>query len=330
MTNKRNVFLPLLLCLALLIGLTGCGIGEDPQKTTVALDWTPNTNHTGLYVALEKGYFAEEGLDVEIIQPATGTAEQLVAAGQAQFGVSNQEAITMARIEGIPVVSIAAIIQHNTSGFASLKEKGIETPKDFEGMRYGGWGSPIEEATIKALMEEYDADFDEVEILTTGAVDFFAATERHADFSWIFYGWDGIAAEIRGIELNFIKISDYDPALDYYTPLLMTSEAMIEEQEETVSAFMRAVTKGYEFSMGNPLEAADILYLHAPELDQDLIVESQKWLADEYQAEADIWGYQELSVWQDYMDWLYDNELVESRTDMEEAFTTDFLAQDAE
>ncbi len=183
MLNKRWIVSIIVALLAVSV-LAGCQ--TQPEKTVVALDWTPNTNHTGLYVALDKGYFSDEGLDVEIIQPATGTAEQLVASGQAQFGVSSQEAVTMARLEEIPVVSIAAIIQNNTSGFASLKEKGIETPKDFEGMRYGGWGSPIEEATIRALMARHGGDYGKVEILTTGAVDFLTTSEYHADFRGYF------------------------------------------------------------------------------------------------------------------------------------------------
>ena len=323
--RKKGITVLIVIALAMAVLSAGCQPQEP--KTTVALDWTPNTNHTGLYVALENGYFAEEGLNVEIIQPATGTAEQLVAAGQAQYGVSSQEAVTLARLEGIPVVSIAAIIQNNTSGFASLKERGIETPADFEGMRYGGWGSPIEEATIRALMNRYGADYTQVQILTTGAIDFLTTSELHADFSWIFFGWDGIAAEIRGIELNYINLADYDPALNYYTPVLMTSEEMIANESEEVKKFMKAVTRGYEFAMENPEEAAAILLKHAPELDEELVVASQIWLADQYQADAEIWGIQELAVWQDYLDWLSENDLIAGTTDMEAAFTADFLAR---
>ena len=123
------------------------------QKVSVVLDWTPNTNHTGLYVAKEKGYFKEQGLDVEIILPGETGADQLVASGNAEFGVSYQESITQARIQGVPIVSIAAVIQHNTSGFASPVAKNIKSPKDFEGKTYGGWGSPVEKAVLDSLDE---------------------------------------------------------------------------------------------------------------------------------------------------------------------------------
>lgn len=103
------------------------------EEVTVVLDWYPNTNHTGLYVAKDLGYYEEEGLNVEIVQPSRLTAEQIVASGKAEFGVSYQEAVTLARGEGLPIVSIAAVIQHNTSGFAWLKSEGIKSVKDWEG-----------------------------------------------------------------------------------------------------------------------------------------------------------------------------------------------------
>jgi ABC-type nitrate/sulfonate/bicarbonate transport system substrate-binding protein len=324
MYRKPLSWITVALCLVIIISMVGCG--SKSEKVTVVLDWTPNTNHTGLYVALDNGYFQDLGLDVEIIQPTTGLAEPLVASGQAQFGVSSQEVLTFARLEGIPVVSIAAIIQHNTSGFASLKDQGILTPKEFEGKRYGGWGSPVESATIKALMDKVNGDFNKVTIVTTGSVDFFASTEKNADFSWIFFGWDGIAAELRDVELNFISVPDYDPVLDYYTPVLMTSESMIKDKPEIVEKFMKAVTKGYLYAMDQPEDSAMILLKYAPELDQELVLASQIWLKDKYQADAAVWGDQKLSVWQNYMDWLFANALVESVMDVENAFTTDFLA----
>ena len=114
------------------------------KRLKLFLDWTPNTNHTGIYVAKEKGYFKDLGLDVEIIQPSEGSSLQLVAAGKGDFAITYQEDLTYARTSDspMPVKAIATIIQHNTSGFASPKEKNIKTVKDFEGKVYGGFGGP--------------------------------------------------------------------------------------------------------------------------------------------------------------------------------------------
>ncbi|NMA91884.1 MAG: ABC transporter substrate-binding protein [Firmicutes bacterium] len=325
MLRKKSWFLLLSIILSLAL-FAGCQQGDEAplEKVTILLDWTPNTNYSGLYAAKDKGYYREEGLEVEIVQ-ASGTVPQLLAAEKGEFGVSYQEEVTFARLENIPIVSIAAVVQHNTSGFASFKETGISSPADFEGKRYGGWGAPSEEATIKALSERFGADFDQVEMVNAGEADFFTIIERLADFAWIYYGWDGVEAELKGLELNFIQLTELDPALDYYTPVLITSESLISKQPELVKKFMRATSRGYELAINNPEEAAEILLENAPELDRDLVIASQKWLADKFQAEAETWGQQDRTTWENYTRWLYDNHLIDELIQLEQAYTNEFL-----
>ena len=299
----------------------------EKVKITVVLDWTPNTNHTGIYVAKNLGYYEEEGLDVTIIQPGNGTSDQLVASGKAQFGVSYQESVTLARLQDIPVVSIAAVIQHNTSGFYSKEDKGIKTPKDFENKRYGGWGSPIEKATLKALMDKDGGDVEKVKIITSGDTDFFASSENSIDFAWGFEAWTGMEAKVRNIPVNYIKLSDYNKNLDYYTPVIMTNEKMISQNPDIVKKFMQATKKGYKYSWENPEQAAEILLKSAPELNKELVMESQKFLAKEYKSDAAYWGEQKPEVWENYMNWLYDNKLIDKKTDILKAFTNDFVKE---
>ncbi len=304
---------------------SGCG-NREYNKVTAVLDWTPNTNHTGLYVAVQEGFFRDEGLEAEIIQPREGTSEQLVASGAAQFGVSYQESVTFARAENVPVVSLAAVIQHNTSGFASLKEKGIESAKDFENRKYGGWGSDVEVATLRYLMEQAGADPKKLEIVTTGDADFFQASATgEIDFAWIFEAWAGIEAKTRGIELNYIDLGKEAEVFDYYTPVIITSEKNIEENEELVLKFMRAVEKGYQYAIDNPDAAAEILLNQVPELDRNLVVESQRYLADKYREDAPYWGMQRPEVWERYMLWMYDNGFIAEKVNISEAFTNGFL-----
>ena len=311
--------------------LTACSGGasdekkDELKKVSVVLDWTPNTNHTGLYVAKEKGYFKEQGLDVDIIMPGEAGADQLVASGKAEFGVGYQEGVTQARVQDVPLVSIAAIIQHNTSGFASPKEKGITTPKDFEGKNYGGWGSPVEEAVMSSIMKQENADVKKVNFVNMGDTDFFTAVKRDVDFAWIYYGWTGIEAELRGEELNMMYVKDYSEKLDYYTPVLTTNEKMIESDPETVKAFLAATSKGYNFAIDEPKEAGKILLDAAPDLDKELVMKSQEWLAPKYQDDSKRWGEQKLEVWENYGDWMYENKLLEKKFDSKKAFTNEFL-----
>lgn len=325
----------LAIALLLLMGLVaGCGRGSqggeaELEKLTFMLDWYPNTNHTGLYVAKERGFFAAEGLDVDIIQSGDTGASQAVAAGRADFGVASSEMVTPARAEGVPVVAVAALYQHNTSAFAALKESGIRGIADFEGKRYGGWGSPIEEAIVRALMERHGADFGSLEMVTLGQADFFATIGREADISWIFYGWDGVEAERRGIELETIFLRDLDPVFDYYTPLIVTSEKMIAERPETVRRFLRALARGYADAMAEPEAAAEILLAHAPELNPDLVKQSQAWLAsvdtlDRVEGRP-YWGYQDRERWERFAGWMYEAGLIDGPIDVDKAFTNEFL-----
>jgi ABC-type nitrate/sulfonate/bicarbonate transport system substrate-binding protein len=320
-----QIFLIVLILLATftLSSCTKAGPAEM-ESITVLLDWTPNTNFSGIYAAIEQGYYQEEGLDVQLVQ-APGSVIQMVGANRAEFGFSFQEEVTFARLAGIPVVSMAAVIQHNSSGFISLKEKGIESPADFEGKSYGGWGSPVEEATIRALMERHGADFGLVEMITTGEVDQLIAIEREADFAWIFYGWSGIEAELKGLDFNFIELRLEDPVLDYYTPVIISSETLIDSNPDLIERFMRATARGYRLAIEEPEEAARILSEIVPELNPELVMASQLWLADKYQADAEIWGIQQQETWENYAHWLFEHELIDILPDMEKAFTNDFL-----
>ncbi|CAM3946874.1 ABC transporter substrate-binding protein [Paenibacillus alkaliterrae] len=303
------------------------GADKPLEKVQVVLDWTPNTNHTGLYVARDKGFFKEQGLDVEIIQPGQSGADQMVATGNVQFGVSYQESITMARIADVPLVSLAAVIQHNTSGFASPLEKGIDSPEKFEGKTYGGWGAPVEEAVIQSLMQEKNADISKVNIISIGDGDFFTAVKRDIDFAWIYYAWTGVEAELRGEKINMVYLTDYSDKLDYYTPVLTTNETMIAEKPEIVKSFTAAAAKGYQYAIENPEDAAEILIKAEPDLNPELVRASQKWLSPKYQDDAPRWGEQKLSVWENYADWMFEHKLLEKELEAEKAFTNEFLPE---
>lgn len=328
---KGKVFTMLLLVtIAFAIVLTGCKKSTAVNKldpTTIILDWTPNTNHTGLYVALEKGYYKDAGLDVNIIQPSDGTAEALVATGKGDFGVSYQENVTYALTgeDPLPIKAIATIIQHNTSGFASPVSKGIKSVSDFEGKTYGGWGAPSEEAVIKLAMEKNGADFSKVKIVSLGEDDFFSAVDGNIDFAWVYEATTLIEAKLKGVDLNYIPVRDIDPALDYYTPILITSTSLINKNSDKVSKFMSATAKGYEYAISNPQESAEILLKYAPELDKDLVVEGQKYLADKYTDDASQWGIMKVDVWQAYAKLMYDSELIKNKLDVDTAFTNEFL-----
>lgn len=291
------------------------------------LDWASNTNHTGLYVARSKGYFKEQGLEIEVIQPSGTDPLSVVATKKADFGVSSQEGVIQARAQKLPVVSIAAIIQHNTSGFASLKERNITRPRDFEHKTYGGFGFPVEKEMVYSVMEEDGGNPRKVHVVYTGNIDFFTTLKKKVDFMWIYYSWAGIEAELRGIPINMIYLTDYSKDLDYYTPLLITNEKNIKQDPEMVRKFMKAVTQGYEYAIRYPNQAAEILLQENTGLDTKLVHKSQQWLSPRYQDDAAQWGIQKREVWQRYADWLQKYQLLEGEFPVDDAFTNQFLPE---
>lgn len=154
---------------------------------------------------------------------------------------------------------------------------------------------------------------------------FFSTISREADFQWIFYGWDGVEAKRRGVELNLIWLANLNPVLDYYTPVIVTNEKHIKEQRDLTKRFMKAVSEGYKYATENPDEAAEILIKSVQEINKDLVIKSQQWLATQYKKDASKWGIQKRQVWERYAQWLYDHKLIEKMINPDMAFTNEFL-----
>lgn len=329
MTKK---ILSILLAATLVGALAGCAEKEETsgkkEKITFVLDWTPNTNHTGVYVAQEKGYFEEAGLEVEIVQPPEDGAEVLVASGKAQFGVSFQDSM-MPAITGpdaMPIEAVAAVLQHNTSGIVSRKGEGLDRPKGMEGKKYATWDLDLEKATIKNVVEADGGDYSKIEMIPSTVTDEVSALEsKSVDAIWIFYGWAGIACEVAGLETDYFAFKDINPALDFYTPVIIGNSGWMDKNPDTAKAFLSAVKKGYEYAVESPDEAADILLKASPELDEALVKASQTYMKEQYIADAGQWGYIDPERWNAFYDWVNENGLSEAEIPENTGFTNDYL-----
>lgn len=321
-------------CMAL--SLAACGSGETSQgenekeKITFVLDWTPNTNHTGLYVAQEKGYFEDEGLEVEIVQPPEDGADALVASGKAQFGISFQDTMAPGVVgeDALPTTAVAAVVQHNTSGIISRKGEGMNTPKGLEGKKYATWDAPIEKAMMENVVKADGGDFSKVELIPSTVTDEVSALEsKSVDAIWIFYAWAGVATEVAGLETDYFAFKDINPAFDYYTPVIIGNNEFLEKEPETAKKFLSAVKKGYEDAIEDPDGAAEILCEAAPELDQELVKASQEYLKDQYIADADRWGYIDPDRWNLFYNWLNENGLTENEIPENTGFSNEYLPE---
>lgn len=325
--KKRLIAMITILTMAM--GLIACQKNETEQeKITFVLDWTPNTNHTGLYVALAKGYFEEVGIEVEVVQPPEDGAEVLVASGRAQFGISFQDSMAPALVgeNALPITAVAAVIQHNTSGIISRKGEGMDTPKGMEGKTYATWNGPIELATLEQVVKKDDGDFKKVNLSPSTVTDEVSALKsKSVDAIWIFYAWAGVKTELEGLETDYFAFADMDPVFDYYTPVVIAGNQYLEKHPDTAKAFLKALSKGYEYAMEKPEEAAAILCEANPELDKELVKESQKYLADKYQADAKQWGYIDPTRWNNFYNWLNEKELVETNIPDDTGYSNDYL-----
>ena len=302
--------------------LAGCGekapAGSAPakasddsklKKVTFALDWTPNTNHTGLYVARERGYYKDAGIDLEIVQGPEDGADALVASGDAQFGVSFQD--TMASYvsgkDQLPVTAVASIIQHNTSGIISMKDKGITSPAKMCGHTYATWEMPIEQGVIQRCVENDGGDFSQVKMVPSTVTDEVTALkEDQVDSIWIYWAWAGEKCKLAKLDTNYFAFADIEPVFDFYTPVIIANNDFIKSDEATVKAFVDATRKGYKDCIEDPDAAAEILLKAAPELESELVHASQNYLADQYQADSEDWGVIDPKRWDAFFEWVSD------------------------
>ena len=310
---------------------TGATNANGLTSTTLVLDWTPNTNHTGFYVALDRGYFAAAGLDVEIIQPPEDGALMLVAAGHAQFGVSFQEDVMLAANSPsypLPVVAIAALVEHNTSGIISLAEHGITRFRDLEGRTFGSWMIPMYDEMVREAVRLDGGNPDLIQFVPHMALDNITGIQREFDATWVFEGWDRVLAEHMGLAVNYFSLKDANPVFNYYTPVLVAQAGAADGQPiapDLVQAFMYASAQGFHFARHNPVEAAQILHAHAPEMDLDTLIASQHFLSQAYYSTGP-WGYIDATRWNQFFYWMRDHEFIPATADNPAFFNVDITS----
>lgn len=338
-TILNQIFTALLLVFLPAVLLCGCGgikKEKKPKKQagltdiTVVLDWTPNTNHTGLYVAQEKGYFREEGLDVTIVLPPEDGATNMVAYGDADFGIAfqNQLAEDLSVNANLPVTAVAAVYQHNQDGLVSLRSKDIDTPVKLMDQSYATAEELVEHAIIRTVVEMDGGDFSRVELVPSyvdNAVE--ALNSGGLSAVWGSYGWEGISCLQQKYSINFIPFSSQSEVFDYYNVLLIGNNNFLEKQPELAKAFMRAVSRGYEFAAINPEKAGQILIQENPNLDAKLVQASQEYVSGQYFAESTRFGFIDAARWSRFFAWINEKQILENQIPEDAGFTNDFLAE---
>ena len=329
--KKINYLLFLVVSIFILVA---CGEKKEEAKTSelkkvdFLLDWVPNTNHTGLFVAKEKGYFAEEGIDLDIKQPANESTSDLIINNKAPMGVYFQDYMTSKLAKGAPITAIAAIIENNTSGIITNKNLNINSPKDLEGHRYGTWDIPIEKEMLSFIMQKHGGDLSKVELVpNTDDNSITPISNGVFDAAPVYYAWDKVMADNLGIGTNFFYYRDYAPELNFYSPVIIANNDYLKENKDEVKKILKAIKKGYQYAIENPKEAAEILIKYAPELEnkKEMVVASQEYLAGQYATDKEKWGYIDPIRWNAFYNWVNEKGLVKEAIPENTGFDNQYL-----
>ena len=326
---KMFSFRPLVgVTLAAVLGLSLSACSKDQsvnepklQELIIALDWVPNTNHTGLYVALDQGYFKEAGFDAKIVQPSEDSTSTLVANQRADFGVYFQPNMVKRLNKGEPITAVAAITQHSSAGLLSLAKLGADTSQDLQGKRYSTWEDPVDDAVVEQVV---GAPLNKIPGESTDATT--ALRMNQFDYIMAYYSWDGIHAGIKGVDTNFFYLKDADPVFDYYAPLLIANNDALKNNPEKYKKALAAIKQGYLYAAHHPDESADILVKHAPEINVELAKKSQAYISPQYLDEQGDWGRFDYDRWDRFFNWVYQKGLMDEFTS-KAGVSNDYLTQ---
>ncbi len=228
------------------------------RPVTIALDWTPNTNHIGLYAAQAKGFYADAGLDVRILPYSDAAAGTLVANRVADFGIVSALALFTQRTAGADIVATYAISQTETGRIVFNADRtDISRPKDLDGLTYGGFGSAWENALIGSIIR-HDGGKGVFKTVTLGTSAYEALANGAVDFTLEVYTWEGVKAQLEGKAHRSFRYSDYGVP-DQHPNFIAASQAYLDANAQTAADFMTATQRGYTFAVDHPDEAADML-----------------------------------------------------------------------
>jgi putative hydroxymethylpyrimidine transport system substrate-binding protein len=300
----------------------------DPEAISVALDWYPNANHAGLFLALERGYYAEEGLAPEFYTPSDPTTVlQTVGAGRDTFGISYQTDILLARAAGVPVVSVLALVQSPLQGIMVLADSGIARPGDLAGKVVGYPGIPSQEAFLQTMLEDDGASMDDVELVNIGFDLVPGLVSGRVDASLgAFWTHEPILAEQEGYPTAMLKVDDWGVP-PYYELVIAASEATVAERPDLVERFLRATRRGYEDAIADPEAAIAALRAASPDLDVPVEEAGIALLIPVWRPEGIPFGTQTAERWADYARWMADNGLIPADLDAAAAWRGDVLPE---
>ncbi len=293
----------------------------------LALDWYPNANHLGLFIAQEKGYFRQENLDVTLYTPVDpSTVLQTVGSGTDDFGISYQPDVLLARAQGVPVVSVAGLVPHPLNCVIALKSSGITRPRDLVGKKVGYPAIPTNEPLLGTMLKTDGArGLQDVELVNVGFDLVPALLSRRVDaIVGAYWTHESIVLEHQGHPVHIMRVEEWGVP-DYYELVLVTNESTIKSKPEIITRFLRAVRRGYEDAAQDPQAGVDILLKGTKaEVDEKIERPGAALLAPLWKTDKTPFGMQDAAKWESFTQWLQANGLLASHVKAADAFTNRF------
>lgn len=339
MSRSRQVTLSLIVLivgsLVVACGDSGSTTDAEPTPTgdldtvTLMLNWSPNAHHAGIYAADSLGLYEDHGINLELLEPsATGSVEQAIAGGHVEFGIAQAESLIPARAAGMSVIAIATLFGVNDSALMSdANTATLSNGASLSGLTYGGWGGAFEEEIITELLQCEDIDPATLDFVEVGDADYLVGFDRDLyDVAWVFMGWDGLrATEVMDRDMSFLAFSDHQDCIpNWYTPILVTSDALVVDNPDLAQRFLAATAAGYEAVAENPTVGIAALTAAASELDVDLVDASVHYYADKYLTDGEF-GTMNEAEWQAFIDFLVSAEIIEEHLNTSDVYTNALL-----
>ncbi len=302
----------------------------------LALDWTPNTIHTGFFVAKNLNFYNKENIALEIILPDkdnyTATPAKKLAENLVHFAIAPSESVISYQLKNISLKAIAALLAKDASAIVTLKNSGLNRPQRLSGKIYASYKARFEDHIVKKMIENDGGD-DDLKIVYPPRLGIWnVLLNGDADATWVFLPWEGVEAKMNNVELNAFRLEDFD--IPYgYSPVIMINENHRDLDEQTIKRFLQATIKGYEYALDLPEEAAKILIKeagHPKVIDEKFIIESQLNINNYYKKEGSPFGLMEEKVWRNFVSWLKKEDLFKeqnidlSKIDHQKLFTNEY------
>lgn len=249
--------------LAAVLALTGCGEdGAEPgasYEATLVLDFTPNAVHSGLYAAQERGWFADEGLDLTIQVPGDSTdAPKLLAAGRTEFAVMDINDLGAAEDRGFELKPIGALVQVPLASVIAADGDEIKRPRDLEDSKVGVTGLPSDDAVLDAVVMADGGDPATIERTVIGFDAIAALSAGRVDAATAFWNAEGVALKELGLPTREFRVGDF-AAKPFPELVLVTTVELVRDQQELVAAMQAGLRRGSELAADDPEAALDAL-----------------------------------------------------------------------